>query len=319
MNAFENELLKHAGIEAVTASALPPGSGFSTNALTTTDKIKEADNMMVATMSIDYDFIETYKMEVIAGRGFSKSTGTDHLQAFIINEQAVKALGWKTPGDAVGQRLGCLGKDGTVVGVVKDFHFQGLQNALSPIILEVAASKFNVFSVSSAGGTSLGSMIEIVRSEWNKAFPEKVFEFRFLDETLENNYSNEQRMVSMMQVFSILAILISALGLFGLAAYVNHQRSKEVSIRKVLGANVAQVFVVLSREFIKMSMIAFVVAIPFSYFLAGEWLNTFAYRTTVGVLAFTVAGVVAVATVLITISYETIRSARVNPVNTLRE
>ncbi|HZY80021.1 MAG TPA: ABC transporter permease [Cyclobacteriaceae bacterium] len=319
MNAFENELLKHAGIQAVTASALPPGAGFSTNALTTTDKIKETDNMMVATMAVDYDFIETYKMEVIAGRGFSKEAGTDHLQAFIINEQAVRTLGWETPIDAIGQRLGCLGKDGTVVGVVKDFHFQGLQNALSPIILEVAASKFNVFSVSFAGGNSLNSMIEVVRSEWNKAFPEKVFEFRFLDETLQNNYSNEQRMVSMMQVFSILAILISGLGLFGLAAYVNHQRSKEVSIRKVLGANAGQVFVVLSREFVKMSLIAFLIAIPFAYFLAGEWLNTFAYRTSVGIVAFAVAGIIAIATVLITISYETIKSARINPVDTLRE
>ncbi len=319
MNAFENELLTHVGIEGVTASALPPGAGFSTNALTTTDKIKETDNMMVATMAIDYDFIQTYKMEVIAGRGFSREAGTDHLQAFIINEQAVKSLGWESPIDAVGQRLGCLGKDGTVIGVVKDFHFQGLQNAMSPIILEVAASKFTVFSVSFAGGSSLNSMIEVVRNEWNKAFPEKVFEFRFLDETLQNNYSNEQRMGSMMQVFSILAILISALGLFGLAAYVNHQRSKEVSIRKVLGANVSQVFIVLSREFVKMSLIAFLIAIPFAYFLAGEWLNTFAYRTGVGATAFLIAGLVTVVTVLMTISYETIKSARINPVDTLRE
>jgi putative ABC transport system permease protein len=319
MNAFENELSKHAGITGVTASALPPGTGFSANALTTTDKIKETDNMMVATMAVDYDFIETYRMEIIAGRGFSKEAGTDHLQAFVINEQAVKALGWDSPADAVGQRLGCLGKDGTVVGVVKDFHFQGLQSTLSPIILEVAAGKFNVFSVAFAGGSSANSMIDIVRSEWDKAFPEKVFEFRFLDETLENNYSSEQRMVSMMQVFSTLAILISALGLFGLAAYVNHQRSKEVSIRKVLGASVSQVFVVLSSEFVRMSLIAFVIAIPFAYFLAGEWLSTFAYRTQVGVTAFLIAGLIAVVTVLMSISYETIKSARTNPVKTLRE
>lgn len=319
MNGFENELMKHAGIDGVTVSALPPGTGFSTNALVTTEKIKEEDNVLLATMAIDYDFIQTYDMELLAGRGFSREAGTDHISSFIINETAVKALGWNSPADAVGQRLGCLGKDATVIGVVSDFHFQGLQNELRPIILEVAAGKFNVFSVSLAGGSSLNAMIDVVREEWNKAFPEKVFEFRFLDETLEQNYSSEQRMVSMMQWFSVLAIVISALGLFGLAAYVNHQRSKEVSIRKVLGANVGQVFAVLSREFVRMSLIAFVVATPFAYFLAGEWLSTFAYRTGVGVTAFVVGGTVALITVLLTISYETIKSAKVNPVERLRE
>jgi putative ABC transport system permease protein len=319
MNGFENELAKNAGIDGVTVSALPPGVGFSTNALVSTDKIKEEDNVLLATMAIDYDFIQTYNMEVIAGRGFSREAGTDHMNAFVINERTVKALGWNSPAEALGQRLRCLGKDATVIGVVKDFHFQGLQNELRPIILEVAAGKFTVFSISFAGGTSLTSMVEFVRTEWNKAFPEKVFEFHFLDEGLERNYSSEQRMVSMMQWFSLLAIVISALGLFGLAAYVNHQRSKEVSIRKVLGANVGQVFAVLSREFVTMSLIAFLIAIPFAWFLAGQWLSTFAYRTSVGVSAFIAGGLVAIITVLITISYETIRSARVNPVNTLRE
>jgi putative ABC transport system permease protein len=319
MNTFENELVKNTGIEGVTVSALPPGVGFSANALVTTDKFKPEDNVMIATMAVDYDFLQTYKIEVVAGRGFSREAGTDHLQGFVINETAIKALRWNSATDAIGQRLGCLNKDGTVVGVVKDFHFQGLQNELLPIILEVSANKFNVFSVSFAPGSSLSSMIALVQTEWNKAFPEKVFEFRFLDESLERNYRDEQRMVTMMQCFSVLAIIISALGLFGLAAYVNHQRSKEVGIRKVLGANVRQVFVVLSQEFVKMSLIAFLIAIPFAHYFASQWLDTFAYKTGVGVAAFIAGGVVTVVTVLITISYETIRSARVNSVDTLRE
>lgn len=319
MNAFENELAKNAGIEGVTVSALPPGSGYSTNALVWTDNIKQEDNVLLATMSVDYDFIQTYDIELIAGRGFSREAGSDHILSFVINERAVKALGWNSAAEAIGQRLGCLGKDATVIGVVRDFHFQGLQNELRPIILEVAAGKFNVFSIKLAAGASLNSMIEVVQTEWSKAFPEKVFEFRFLDESLGRNYAGEQRMVTMMQCFSVLAIVISALGLFGLAAYVNHQRSKEVSIRKVLGANVRQIFAVLSGEFVKMSLIAFVVATPFALFLAGEWLNTFAYKTSPGIWAFVAGGLVAVITVLITISYETIKSTRVNPAKTLRE
>lgn len=319
MNGFENELAKNPGIEGVTCSALPPGTGFAVQALIWTDKIKQEDNVLTASMAVDYDFIQTYKMEVVAGRGFSRDAGTDHLQAFVINEQAVKKFGWDNPIDAVGQRLGCLGKEGTVVGVVKDFHFQGLQNALRPMVMEVAAGKFNVFSISLAGGSNLTSMIDFIRGEWNKAFPEKVFEFHFLDQALERNYGDERRMVTMMQCFSILAIVISALGLFGLAAYINHQRSKEVSIRKILGATIGQVFYVLSREFVKMSLIAFLIATPLAYFLAGRWLDSFAYKIGVGVIAFIIGGIVAVITVLITISYETIRSARINPVNTLRE
>lgn len=320
MNAFETELAKNAGVQGVTASALPPGLGYSVRALVWNDKIKESDNVLLASMSIDYDFLETYGLEVIAGRGFSKETGTDHLQAFVINETAVKTLRWSNPIDAVGQRLSGIGKnDATIIGVVKDFHFQGLQTGMEPMMLEVAAGKFNVFSIAFAPGSNLTSMVDFVKAEWNKAFPEKVFEFRFLDERLEANYNNERRMVTMMQLFSILAIVISALGLFGLAAYVNHQRSKEVSIRKILGANVSQVFYVLSKEFVTMSLIAFVIAVPFAYFLAGQWLDSFAYRIGVGAPAFIAGGIVAIATVLITISYETIRSARINPVDTLRE
>lgn len=319
MNAFETELTKNVMIQGVTASSLPPGTGYGTRALLTTDKIKEEDNILAPTLAVDYDFIETYNMELVAGRGFSKETGTDHLQAFVINERAAKFIGWNSSEEAIGQNLFLLGKQGTVIGVVKDFHFQGLQNALEPLIMEVAAGKFNSFSINIAGGSSLNEAVDFIRSEWNKAFPEKVFEFHFLDQTLEQNYGTEQRMVNMMQTFSVLAIVISALGLFGLAAYVNHQRSKEVSIRKVLGASVSQVFVVLSSSFVKMSLIAFVIAVPFAWFLAGQWLDSFAYKTSIGLTAFAIGAVVAVLTVVITISYETIRSAHINPAETLRE
>ncbi|MEJ0032202.1 MAG: ABC transporter permease [Bacteroidota bacterium] len=320
MNAFENELVKKTGVEGVTASALLPGTGFSANALVWTDKITQEDNVLLSAMSIDYDFIKTYKMEIVAGRDFSKETGTDHLTAFIINEQASKKLGWNNPADAIGQNFGCLGKRyGTIVGVVKDFHFEGLQAELRPMVLEVAAGKFNIFSISLSEGARLNEMIAFVRGEWNKAFPEKVFEYNFLDQRLAQNYGRESRMVNMMQCFAALAIVISALGLFGLAAYINYQRSKEISIRKILGANISQVFYVLSQEFVKMSLIAFVIAIPFAWYLASRWMDSFSYKITIGAFSFLVGGMIALATVLITISYETIKSAKTNPVETLRE
>ena len=319
MNGFEAEVLKNPTIEAITLSSLPPGTGFSTNALVSTDSIGESDNLLLPTLAVDYDFFETYRIELLAGRRFTREAGSDHLQSFIINERASRRLGWTDPSRAIGQRLSALGKNGTIVGVVQDFHFQGLQNVVAPLVMEVAAGKFTVFSVRMSTGARPIDAVEDLQREWNKAFPEKVFEYRFLDQILQNNYGDEQRMASMMQGFSILAIFISALGLFGLAAYVNHQRAKEVGIRKILGAGATQVFVELSREFVRMAVLAFVLAAPIAYFLGTSWLHTFAYRTDVSMFAFATSAVVAFVTVLTTISYETIRSTRINPTSVLRD
>jgi putative ABC transport system permease protein len=317
MNEFESELMREGTVEAVTVSSALPGFG-AVFALVQTDSIKEQDNVFIASTAVDYDFPECYKMEILAGRNFSREFGTDHLQAVIINEQAVTRLGWKTPENAVGKALSVMGKNATVVGVVRDFHFQGLQQPLRPLILEVAAGKFTVFSMRVDAGKSMAGSIAAVKAQWDKTFPEKVFEYHFLDDTLARNYGNEQRMVSMMQYFSVLAIFICALGLFGLSAYINHQRSKEVGIRKVLGASRGHIFTVLSRDFVLMVIIAFGIAIPFGLFLSNQWLGTFAYRVPVGVMPFLIGGLVSIAVVIVTISYETIRAARVNPVDTLR-
>lgn len=317
MNSFESELLRESAIEAVTASSGLPGGG-AVSALVTTQKIKAEDNVFVAVISVDYDFLETYKVEVIRGRNFSKEFGTDHLQAFIINAQAVKQLGWTSPEAAIGEKLGLLGKDGTVVGVVRDFHFQGLQQPLRPLILEVAASKFTVFSIRLQHEVSVAASLESIKSQWDKAFPEMVFEYHFLDDRLALNYESEQRMVRMMETFSALAIMISALGLFGLSAYVNHQRGREVSIRKILGASTEQVFATLSKEFVLMVGIAMLISLPVAVFLALQWLGTFAYKVEVGILPFVGGGLIAIATVAATISWETVRAARANPVDKLR-
>jgi putative ABC transport system permease protein len=317
MNGFESELLREEAVEAVTVSSALPGFG-AVFALVQTDSIREHDNVFIAATAVDYDFIDTYKMELTAGRNFSRDFGTDHLQAVIINEQAVAKLGWKAASDAVGKALTVMGKNATVVGVVRDFHFQGLQQPLRPLIMEVAAGKFTVFSMRLDPEKSIPASIESIKTLWDKTFAEKVFEYHFLDDRLALSYGNEQRMTSMMQYFSILAIFICALGLFGLSAHINHQRSKEVSIRKVLGASRGEIFRTLSRDFVSMAVIAFTISAPLVIFLSGKWLETFAYRTAIGVVPFVAGGVVSLLVVLVTISYETIRTARVNPAEKLR-
>ena len=224
MNGFENELSKEATVEAITVSSGLPGRGV-VNALVTTDQIKETDNVFVPFVSVDYDFIETYKMQVIAGRAFNREAGTDHLSAFIANEEAVKRLGFIDSEKAIGQNIGALGKTATIIGVIRNYYFEGLQQPLRPLLMEVNVSKFDIFSLR-LNSENVPATVERVKKVWNNFFPEKVFEYEFLDDQLRASYQREQQFGKLINLFSGLAIFISALGLFGLAAYIGHQKTE---------------------------------------------------------------------------------------------
>jgi putative ABC transport system permease protein len=316
MNSFENELTKYSAVEAVTVSSGLPGQGV-VNALVTTDKIKEADNVFVPIVSVDYDFIETFKMPVIAGRAFSKEAGTDHLSAFVANEEAVKRLGFVDPEKAIDQNIGALGKTATIIGVIRNYHFEGLQQPLRPLLMEVSASKFDIFSLR-LRNNNIPETIEQVKKVWDTFFPEKVFEYEFLDDRLRASYQREQQFGKLINVFSGLAIFISALGLFGLAAYLGHQKQKEAGIRKVLGATTAQIFYTLSKEFVRIIVLSVSVSIPLGYFFANSWLDDFANKIAVGWLPFAISfGCIAVI-VFLTTAYQTLKTASINPVQTIR-
>lgn len=316
MNGFENELTKEPSVEAVTVSSGLPGQGV-TNALVTTDQIKEADNVFIPFVSIDYDFIQTYKMEIIAGRAFSKEAGTDHLSAFIANEEAVKLLGFTDPEKAIGHNIGALGKTATIIGVIRNYHFEGLQQPLRPLLMEVNVSKFDIFSLR-LNGASIQSTIERVKQVWDRSFPEKVFEYQFLDDRLRANYQREQQFGKLINLFSGLTIFISSLGLFGLAAYIGHQKQKEAGIRKVLGASTVQVFYSLSREFVRIIVISIVISIPIGYFFATSWLNDFANRIPIGWIPFVISVVSTSVIVFLTTVYQTLKTASINPAQTIR-
>src|SRR5688572_5789332 len=204
MNSFENELTRYATVEAVTVSSGLPGQG-PVNALVTTDKIKEADNVFVPIVSVDYDFIETFKMQIIAGRSFSKEAGTDHLTAFVVNEEAVKRLGFIDADKAIGQNIGALGKTATIIGVIRNYHYEGLQQPLRPLLMEVAASKFDIFSIR-LNNNNIPETIDQIKKVWDTSFPEKVFEYEFLDDRLRASYQREHQFGKLINVFSGLAI-----------------------------------------------------------------------------------------------------------------
>jgi putative ABC transport system permease protein len=317
MNEFENQLVQNSAIEAVTVSASLPGRG-TVSALVKTDSLTEDDNVFVPVIAVDYDFLTTYKIDLLAGRDFSREAGTDHLQAFIANEEAIKQLGWENPQDAVGQHIEVMDKNATIIGVIKNYHFEGLQQPLRPLLLEVNVGKFTVFSLR-INSKNVPATIETVRSLWNETFPERVFEFEFLDDQLKANYLTDQKFGGLVNYFSIIAILISALGIIGLSAYVNHQKQKEASIRKVMGASATQIFQALSKEFTRIFILAVIVAIPTGFFLSYSWLNDFAFHVTIGWIPFAFASLCAGIVILITTAYQTIKTALVNPVNALKE
>ncbi len=317
MNAFENELLQHPFIEAVTVSSVLPGSG-SVRALVKTDNVDAKDNVFIPVISVDYDFLTTYKIELLAGRNFSREAGTDHLQAFIANQQAIALLGWESPEQAIGQNIEVLDKKAVIVGVIKDYHFEGLQQPLRPLLLEVNVGKFTIFSIR-VDGSRIGSSTSKVKEIWNSIFPERVFEYQFLDQHLKENYQREEKLGTLTNYLSFITILISCLGTFGQAAYINHQKQKQVSIRKVLGANTWQVLWNLSRELVSIVLLAVIAAFPIAHWVVDTWLENFAYAVIVGWTPFLIAISVTGALIFVTTVGQTLRTAHVNPVNALKE
>ncbi len=314
--AFEDELLKNSAIKAVTQSQGAPGFGTARRNFST-DSIRPEDNLFMSAFAVDYDYAKLYDLKLLAGRDFDKSFGTDHINGFMINEQAVKTLGWKTPENAVGKNITMEGRNGQVVGVFRDFHFNSLHDEIQPLALVVSPNQFNTFSIRLEGGRFQEGR-DIVQKTWTQFFPEKVFEPEFLSEGLANNYETEKRLSDLIGYFALLAILISCFGLFGLATFTAFQKTKEIGIRKVLGASIVGITGLLAKDFLKLVFIAIVLAIPLAYYFMHAWLEDFAYRIDIQWWMFALAGVVAVAIAFLTVGFQSVRAALANPVKSLR-
>ncbi|MPR34787.1 ABC transporter permease [Salmonirosea aquatica] len=319
MNTFEEAVGQSGSVQGITAASALPGSGY-VRSLVVPEGKTEQDNIFVSWMSADYDFLLTLGIPVIAGRDFSKETGTDHLEAFILNESAVKSLGYPDAESAVGrpiQRGGEGGKKGFIIGVVRDFHFNPLDTPLEPLIIDINVPRFTVFAVKvSAQGTP--ATLEHLKKQWESHFPERPFEYSFLDDTLDAHYDSQETQSQLLGLFSGLAIFISCLGLFGLVEFTTRQRTKEIGIRKVLGASVASVVVLLSKDFLKLVLIAIVIASPVAWYTMHEWLADFAYKIDISWWVFILAGGMAAGIALLTVSFQSVRAALMNPVKSLR-
>jgi putative ABC transport system permease protein len=260
--------------------------------------------------------VQTYELNIIAGRGFSLNAATDATGAFMINESAVHVLGWKTPEEAIGQYLE-LWQPGRIIGVVKDFHLASFRRSISPLVLGIQPEWYRYISIRIHPEDVPGTLA-MLETQWRQTVPEFPLQYTFLDERFAQLYRSERQLRVLLRMFSILAIVIACLGLLGIASFTVTQRTKEVGIRKVLGASVSNIVLLLSREFILLVGLANLIAWPVAYYAMNRWLQDFAYRIELGPGVFIVGGVLALIIALMTVSAQAIKAARANPVDALR-
>lgn len=316
---FKNELRKENSIKSVTGSVTIPGKKreFKVPA----KPYGSGDDKLVTLRfnSMDYEFVDAFEMTILAGRPFSKDFIQDPDTSVIISESASRLLGFKKPEDALGQTLSLprFQWDAIVVGVVNDYNQESLQKNVDPTIFYCSPSNAEFFSMK-VNTSDLPTTIAHIEDTWNEAFPGNPFNYFFLDDFFNRQYENERKFSGLFFAFSVLAIIIGCLGLFGLSAFTTQQRTKEVGIRKVLGSSIPQIFVLLSKEYVWLILAALVISSPLIYWVMGNWISTFAYQTSIGYAVFILAGLAVIVAALVTVSYQSLKAATVNPVNSLR-
>jgi len=317
LNSFKNSITGTTSIISAGASNTLPGKSLNG----TLYKLDDNVSLVMNNYFCDYDFAEALSIEMKDGRFFSKEFATDS-SAIVLNETAVKLLGLENP---IGKEIfGSFGKGLTfhIIGVVKDFHFESMQQEIKPLAMLgfLKNLKWHPPRYISAkiNSSDIVSTINFIQNEWNRFLPNVPFEYSFLNEDYDNIYKREATAGKTITIFSLLAIFVGCLGLFGLASFTAVQRTKEMGIRKVLGASHSNILLLFSKSFLRWIIIANVIAIPAAYFAMHNWLEAFAYRVEIGPGAFIFAGLVSFTITLSTIGYQAVKTANNNPVESLR-
>lgn len=313
---FQTELLRHPGVRSVTFSNQVPGEEVTNTAGNVHRKGEKGKEGNYSLVWIDYNFIPAYQLKMVAGRNFSAQFGTDR-QAVVLNETAVRALGFRTAQAALNQVVIVRNQEKTVVGVVKDYHQRSLQNRHEPMVFIGDLSRAEYFSIKINSANSR-EVIAAVKSNYEVRFPGNPFEYFFLDEYFAQQYQADQQFGQAFAFFAGLAIFVACLGLFGLASFTTAQRTKEIGVRKVLGASVADILLLLSKDFIRLLVIAFLVAVPVAWYVMHQWLQNYAFRTDLTWWLFALPALLVLFIALLTVSFQAIKAAVANPVKALR-
>ena len=321
--SFRNEMLANPAVKDITRSSRTPGGrlldSYGSAAVQLESDSLENSGVDLKSVTVDHRFIPTYQLEMAAGRNYREDQGADRFESFILNEAATRAIGWRKPEDAVGKRITYGGRQAHVVGVMKDFHFESLHQGIQPAIFFIPSdsSNYNYLSIK-LDGSRIPEGIAHLEKVWKEFTPQFPFEYHFIDEDFGALYEAEQRQGRVFIGFAVLAIIVACLGLFGLTAFMAQQRTKEIGVRKVLGATTVGLVALLSKDFVKLVGLSIIIASPLAYYLMDHWLTDFAYRVNIQWWVFLLAGVLSIAIAFLTISFQSVKAAMANPVDSLR-
>lgn len=318
--AFKEEVRKLPDVQNITVSGYLPVDSYRNINGTFPDGDSNSEALLpMQSWRVDSDYIETMGMELVKGRNFSPLIPSDS-NAVIINESCAKHFGWENPLEhriSRGVNIEPLEiANYNVIGVVKDFHYESLKNKIEPLVIYLGEN--NGFITLRIKTKDIPNLIDNVKENWNKLSSDKPFSYRFMDESFDKIYSSEQRIGRIFTVFAGLAILIGCLGLFALSAYTAERKTKEIGIRRVLGGSIQGMVFLLSREFIKLVLISYIISAPLAYLLMNKWLEDYAYRTEVGLGVLLYAGIISLFIALVTVSYHAIKAAVVDPAKSLK-
>ncbi|MFB0566535.1 MAG: ABC transporter permease [Candidatus Aminicenantaceae bacterium] len=311
---LKRELLKNPEISGVSVSLDLPTTIRRTSTIEWEEQ-GERRKLGLNYTFVDYDFFNVYDIEVAKGRKFSEDFSMDEEQAVVINETVARNLGWEDP---IGRRFQTQGREWTVIGVIKDFHFKSLHWEIAPLVFLLHEGRgIDYFSIK-VSPSNIPSTLGFIKEKWIEFSPEFPFQYAFLNERIDKIYKAEQKLGKSFNTFTLIALFIACLGLIGLASFISEQKRKEIGIRKVLGADFQSIIVILVRDFVKCIAVAVVIAWPIGYFVMERWLQNFVYRTSIGIEIFILSGLLAFVIALTTVSYQSIKDALANPVDSLR-
>ena len=308
---LKNTLLKNVDISSVTASSVLPGD------VTAYTSIQWKNSGYDKTMDFiiaDFDFIKTFKIKLLEGRDFSTKYGTVIKKAYILNQSAVEKIGWRNP---IGKEFKSYFGDGTVIGIVRNFNYKNLHEKIKPLFIVIDPNELN-FIIIRIKANKVAPALNYIKNSWKKVFPQSPYEYSFYDKHLELLYRSETKLASLFGIFSGLAIVIAFLGLFGLASISTIKKTKEIGIRKILGASVSSIITIIFREFIILVLLASIFSWPIVWFGMNKWLQAFAYRLNLNIWPFLIVTFLLVFTSLIIISLRAVKVATANPVKSLR-
>jgi putative ABC transport system permease protein len=319
-DTYKKELLEYSNIKSVTAleeilGAKHQGANYTFEGMN--------DSQLFSRLCVRYDFTKTFNINMLAGRDYSDDFAEDEFMGLVVNAALAKSQGW-SPEEAIGKTFVFGNANGNIVGVVDDFHFTSKHKVISPLVLDLYQSPrafelFIKYLAIRVSGDDLKGTLEYVEAEWKKLVPDRAFEYFFLDQNLQQLYETEEKLSNVAGIFALIAIIVASLGLLGLSAYMAEQRKKEISIRKVMGSSISQVVVLLSKDFIQIIGLAFILACPLAYFGLEYWLDQFAYRVDIDYLYFAYAGIIVMFFAIGTITIQTLRVATVNPAFMLKD